>query len=85
MFTYGASGSVVDVYVDKLALCMDMKGTVHLKKIFTDGCSHSSVHTMFTYASDSVVHVDVDKLAFWHAHTGYNAFKEAIHRWMFTQ
>ena len=48
MFTY-ASGSVVHVYVDKLALCMDMKGTVHLNKLFTHTCSHSSVHTMFTY------------------------------------
>ena len=27
-----ASGIVVHVYVDKLALCMDMKGTMHLKK-----------------------------------------------------
>ena len=42
---------------------MDIQGTVHLNKQFTDGCSHSSVHTMFTYASGSVVHVDVDKLA----------------------
>ena len=42
---------------------MDMKGTVHLKKQFTNACSHSSVHTMFTYASGSVVHVYVDKLA----------------------
>ena len=39
-----ASGSVVDVDVDKLALCMDIQGTVHLKKQFTDACSHSSVH-----------------------------------------
>ena len=38
--------SLVDV--DKLALCMDMHGTMDLKKQFTDGCSHSSVHTLFT-------------------------------------
>ena len=62
MFTY-ASGSVVHVDIDKLALCMHMKSTVHLKKQFTHTCSHSSVHTLFTYASGSVVHVDVDKLA----------------------
>ena len=41
------SGSVVDVDVDKLALCMDMQGIMHVKKQFTDGCSHSSVHTIF--------------------------------------
>ena len=34
---------------------------MHLKKQFTDACSHSSVHTMFTYASGSVVNEDVDK------------------------
>ena len=33
------SGSVVHVHVDKLALCMDMQGTMHLKKQFTDACS----------------------------------------------
>ena len=44
-----ASGSVVDVDVHKLALCMDMQGTMHVKKQFTDGCSHSSVHTLFTH------------------------------------
>ena len=37
-----------DMQVDKLALCMDMQGTMDLKKQFTDGCSHSSVHTLFT-------------------------------------
>ena len=62
-----ASGSVVDVDVHKLALCMDMQGTMHLKKQLVDGCSQSSVHTLFTdgdtwwYASGSVVDVDVDK------------------------
>ena len=44
-----ASGSVVHVDVDKLALCMDMHGTMHLKKQFTDASSHNSVHTMFTH------------------------------------
>ena len=45
---------------------MDMQGTMHLKKQLTDACSHSSVHTMFTYgetwsyASGSVVHIYVD-------------------------
>ena len=34
-----ASGSVVHVDVDKLALCMDMQGTMHLKKQLTDACS----------------------------------------------
>ena len=53
VFTHGdtwsyASGSVVHVDVDKLALCMDMQGTMHLKKQFTDACSHSSVHILFT-------------------------------------
>ena len=43
-----ASGSVVHVDVDKLALCMDMQGEMDLKKQFTDACSHSSVHTLFT-------------------------------------
>ena len=64
-----ASGSVVDVDVDKLALYMDIQGTMHLKKQLVDACSHSSVHTVeFTdgdtwwYASGSV-DVDVDKLA----------------------
>ena len=47
MFTY-ASGSVVHVDVDKLALCMDMQGEMDLKKQLTDACSHSSVHTLFT-------------------------------------
>ena len=49
---------------------MDMQGTMPLKKQLTDACSHSSVHTaVFTdgdtwsYASDSILHVDVDKLA----------------------
>ena len=42
---------------------------MHVKKQFTDGCSHSSVHTLFTPVhtlvniSGSVVDVDVDKLA----------------------
>ena len=48
MFTY-ASGSVVHVYVDKLASCMHIQGTVHLNKQFTHTCSHSSVHTLFTH------------------------------------
>ena len=50
---------------------MDMHGTMDLKKQFTDGCSHSNVHTaVFTdgdtwsYASGSVVHVHVDKHKF---------------------
>ena len=32
---------------------------MHVKKQFTDGCSHSSVHTLFTHGdtSGSVVHV----------------------------
>ena len=34
-----ASDSVVHVHVDKLALCMDMHGTMDLKKQFTDACS----------------------------------------------
>ena len=42
------SGSVVHVEVDKNKLCMDMQGTMDLKKQFTDGCSQSSVHTLFT-------------------------------------
>ena len=42
------SGSVVHVDVDKLALCMDIHGTMHLKKQFTDACSQMHVHTMFT-------------------------------------
>ena len=57
------NGSVVDVDVDKLALCMDMHKAIPLMKQLTDGSSQSSVHTLFTYASGSVVHVDVDKLA----------------------
>ena len=97
VFTYGdtwwyASGSVVDVDVDKLALYMHIQGTMHLKKQFTDACSHSSVHTaLFTdgdtwwYASGSVVDVDVDKLALYMHMQGTIAFKEAIHRWMFTK
>ena len=44
-----ASDSVVHVHVDKLALCMDMHGTMDLKKQFTDACSHNSVHTLFTH------------------------------------
>ena len=40
------NGSVVDV--DKLALCMDIQGRIPLKKQLTDGCSQSSVHTLFT-------------------------------------
>ena len=44
-----ASGSVVHVHVDKLALCMDMQGEMHLKKQLTDACSQSSVHTLFTH------------------------------------
>ena len=43
-----ASGSVVHVYVDKLALCMDMQGEMDLKKQFTNASSHSSVRTLFT-------------------------------------
>ena len=39
----------VHVHVDKLALCMDMQGTMHLNKQFTDSCSHSTVHTLFTH------------------------------------
>ena len=42
------NGSVVDVDVDKLALCMDMQGRIPLMKQLTDGCSQSSVHTLFT-------------------------------------
>ena len=87
-----ASGSVVHVHVDKLALCMDMQGTMHLKKQFTDACSHNSVHTaVFTdgetwsYASDSILHVDVDKLALCMDMQGTIAFKETIHRCMLTQ
>ena len=34
-----ASGSVVHVDVDKLALCMDMQGEMDLKKQFTDASS----------------------------------------------
>ena len=51
VFTYCShmvSGSVVHVDVDKVGLCMDMQGTMPLKKQFTDACSQSSVHTMFT-------------------------------------
>ena len=96
VFTYGdtwwyASGSVVDVDVDKLALYMDIQGTMDLKKQLVDGCWHSSVHTLFTdgdtwwYASGSVVDVDVDKLALcMHMH-GTIAFKETISRLMLTQ
>ena len=95
MFTDGdtwwhASGSVVDVDVDKLALYMHIQGTMHLKKQLVDGCSHI-VHTLFTYddtwwyASGGVVDVDVDKLALYMHMQGTIAFKEAIHRWMFTQ
>ena len=86
-----ASGSVVDVDVDKLALYMHIQGTMHLKKQLVDGCSHSSVHTVFTYgdtwwyASGSVVDVDVDKLALCMDMHGTTAFKETIGRWMFTQ
>ena len=35
-----ASGSIVDVDVDKHALSMDMQGTMDLKKQVTDACSH---------------------------------------------
>ena len=54
LFTHGdtcsyASDSILHVDVDKLALCMDMQGTMHLKKQFTDACSHSSVDTLFTH------------------------------------
>ena len=70
---------------------MDMQGTMHLKKIFTDACSQSSVHTMFTdgdtcsYASDSILHVDVDKLALCMHMQGTMHLKKNIHRCMFTQ
>ena len=53
----------VNIQVTVQYMYMHIQGTMCLKKIFTDACSHSSVHTMFTYASGSVVHVDVDKLA----------------------
>ena len=88
------------VYVDKLALCMDMQGEMDLKKKLTDGCLHSSVHTaVFTdgdtwsYASDSILHVDVDKLALCMDMQGINALKiftdecsqssvhSSVHRW----
>ena len=96
MFTDGdtwwyASGSVVDVDVDKLALYMDMQGRMPLKKQLVDGCPHKSVHTLFTdgdtwwYASGSVVDVDVHKLALCMDMHGTIAFKETIGRCMFTQ
>ena len=34
---------------------MHMQGTMHVKKQFTDGCSHSSVHTLFTHGDMQVV------------------------------
>ena len=48
MVKYG-SGSVVDVDVDKLALYMDMQGTMYLKFKHIHRCmfTHASVHTMF--------------------------------------
>ena len=55
MFTY-ASGSVVDVDVKKVALCMDTQGEMDLKKQLTDACSHSSVHTLLTH---KVTHGDM--------------------------
>ena len=33
------------LYVDKVALCMNMQGEMDLKKQFTDASSQSSVHT----------------------------------------
>ena len=45
--TQYASGSVVHEDVDKLALCMHIQGTVHLKKQFTvvfTPCSHMVTH-----------------------------------------
>ena len=74
----------VNILVTVQYMYMHIQGTMCLKKIFTDACSHISVHTMFTYASGSVVHENVDKHQLY-AHTGYNVFKETIHRCMFTQ
>ena len=42
MVTHGdMQVAVLHVDVDKLALCMDMQGTMPLKKQFTDACSHT--------------------------------------------
>ena len=49
------NGSVVDVDVDKLALCMDMQGRIPLMKQLTYGCSQSIVHTLFTHGDMQVV------------------------------
>ena len=51
----------VNIQVIVHYMYMHIQGTICLKKIFTDTCSHSSVHTMFTYASGSVVNENVDK------------------------
>ena len=50
-----ASGNILHVDVDKLALCMNMQGRIPLMKQLTDGCSHSSVHTLFTHGDMQVV------------------------------
>ena len=69
MLAHGHIQVTLHVNVHDNKLCMDMHGTMDLKKQLTDGCSHSSVHILFTdvgtwlYASGSVVHVYVDKLA----------------------
>ena len=51
----------VNIQVTVQYMYMHIQGIMCLKKIFTDTFSHSSVHTMFTYAGDSVVNENVDK------------------------
>ena len=81
----------VNILVTVQYMYMHIQGIMCLKKIFTDACWHISLHTMFRegniwwYASGSVVDVDVDKLALYMHMHGTIAFKETIHRWMFTQ
>ena len=54
MFTDGdtcsyATDSILHVHLDKLALFMDIHGSMDLKKQLTDACSHNSVHILFTH------------------------------------